>query len=110
MWARVTTVRILSAASLDHHLHVLDDEVLPALQELPAVVGGYWLVNRHLARVVGVVLYDSEASMRATAEAAAALRSSTIHRIGGTLESVQEFEVIGRIDPPPRRRRRTSPS
>ena len=106
MWARVTTVRISSTASLDDHLHVLDDEVLPALDQLEGVVGGYWMVNRHLAVIVGVVLYDSEASMRATAEAVANLRSSTIHRIGGTLESVQEFEVVARVEPPAARRRR----
>ncbi len=110
MWARVTTVRISTTASLDDHLHILDDEVLPALHRLEGVVGGYWLVNRHLAVVVGVVLYDSEASMQATAEAVASLRSSTIHRIGGTLESVQEFEVVASVDPPRTRRRGTKSS
>ena len=95
MWARVATVRV-DPARVEDARRVLNDEVAPRVREMGAKAA-YWLADTSSGRALAVVVYASEQEMRDQAAEADAMRQATTERLGATVESVEEFEVIANV-------------
>ena len=93
MPARVTTVEAPPDRMDDATRH-LQEQVLPQLQQMDGFEGFIALRDRGSGRVRGVAFYESEEALRATDEAAARIRGGVAEATGGTIASVENYEVI----------------
>ena len=96
MWARVTTAVAGEASRFDDVVQMINSENIPRMKELGAS-GGYWMMNRNDGRVVAVTLFETEQALRDSEAAVAALRERAGQKMGGTIQSVDVFEVIGQL-------------
>ena len=94
MWARVTRVTGDSSRAEDA-VRLINDEVIPGIKELGSTAHGYWLMNRKDGKVVAVTLFESEQTLRESEAMTAEMRQRNVDKMGGTVESVEEFEVVG---------------
>ena len=95
MWARVTTI-VGEASRSDDAVQMINGEVIPRMKELGTAAGGYWMMNRADGRVLAVTLFETEQALRDSEAAAAALRDKA-GQVGGTVQSVDVFEVVGQL-------------
>jgi heme-degrading monooxygenase HmoA len=93
MHARLTTVEAPPDRMDDATRH-LQEQVLPQLQQLDGFKGFIALRDRGSGRVRGVAFWESEEALRATDEAAARIRGGVTEATGGTIASVENYEVI----------------
>ena len=93
MHARLTTIEV-PQDRIDDTPSVIQEQVLPQLQQLDGFKGFIALRDRGSGTVRGVALWESEEVMRATDEAAARIRSGVEQATGGTVASVENYEVV----------------
>ena len=93
MHARVTRLQS-SPDKIDEVRSMIEGKVIPTAKGLAGFVGGYFLADRSTGQVLGITLFDTEAHLRGSAEAAAKLRADAAEATGGTFASVDEYEVI----------------
>jgi heme-degrading monooxygenase HmoA len=93
MHARLTTVEAPPDRMDDATRHI-QEQVLPQLQQLDGFKGFIALRDRASGRVRGVAFWESEEALRATDEAAARIRGGVTEATGGTIASVENYEVI----------------
>ena len=93
MHARLTTIEAPPDRMDDATRHV-QEQVLPQLQQLDGFKGLIALRDRGSGRVRGVALWESEEALRATDEAAARIRGGVTEATGGTVASVENYEVV----------------
>jgi heme-degrading monooxygenase HmoA len=93
MHARLTTIEAPPDRMDDVARHV-QEQVLPQLQQLDGFQGFIALRDRGSGRVRGVALWESEEALRATDEAAARIRGGVAEATGGTVASVENYEVV----------------
>jgi hypothetical protein len=96
MHARITTITG-SVEGAKEARQALTEQVLPSLRNIPQLKKGYLLTDDATGKTVGVFLYETEDDLVASREAATRLREESARNIGGTIESVEEFEVVGEI-------------
>jgi heme-degrading monooxygenase HmoA len=96
MHARLTTIEV-SADKIDEAVAMMNEQVIPPLKALDGFVGAYFLAGLGAGKLVGITLWDSEASLKASEEAGAKLRADTAEEAGGTVVSVERFEVIAQV-------------
>ena len=92
MLARVTTVEG-PPERMDDATRFVWEQLLPQLRQLDGFKGFLALGNRQSGKVLGVALWESEEALRATDEAAARI-SGGAEAAGGTVASVENYEVI----------------
>jgi hypothetical protein len=92
MYARVTTMNG-SADSVDAGLDDVKGNILPALRQVPGSAGIMTLTDRTTGRTIGITLWESEAAMRSSEEAADAMRKGTAEAGGSQIASVERFEI-----------------
>ena len=93
MHARVTTIKG-PPESVDQATQVVRDQVLPRARELPGFKGILSLGDRETGRGLSVTLWESEEAMRASDEAADAMRGQAVGAIEGSeVVSVDRYEV-----------------
>src|SRR5215213_745602 len=99
MRAQVTTVEA-SPARLDDAIRFFREQVLPRLRQMDGFEEFIVLSARRSGKLLGVALWESEEALRATAEddsggsgAANAARSRAADAAGGTVASVEHYEV-----------------
>lgn len=92
MFARSTTIQALPSA-IDQGLAYLREDVMPALLRMDGCVGFSALVDRASGRCIATSSWDSERAMRATAGAVQAVRDEGTKAFGGTIASVEEWEI-----------------
>src|SRR5829696_3868403 len=90
MHARLTTIEAPPDRIDDATRHV-QEQILPQLQQLDGFIA---LRDRGSGRVRGVALWESEEALRATDEAAARIRGGVVEATGGTVASVENYEVV----------------
>ena len=95
MWALVTTVAG-EASRFDDVVQTINSVNIPRMKELGAS-GGYWMMNRDDGRLVAVLLFETEQALRDNEAAVKALREEAVQKIGGAIQSVERFEVIGQL-------------
>jgi hypothetical protein len=54
-------------------------------------------VDEATGKLVAVVLYETEADLVASRETATKLREEVVKAVGGTISSVEEFDVIAQV-------------
>jgi len=75
-----------------HHEGV--EHVLPALEMQDGFSGGLVLADRQSGKVLAVTLWENEQAMDATEDASHWLRIFSAQSSGGTISSVQRYEVF----------------
>jgi len=75
-----------------HHEGV--EHVLPALEMQDGYSGGLVLADRESGKVLAVTMWESEQAMDATEDASHWLRIFSAESGGGTISSVQRYEVL----------------
>jgi heme-degrading monooxygenase HmoA len=70
------------------------EQTLPQLQKMEGFKGFVALGDRNSGKVLGVAFWESEEALRATDEAVSSVRSGAAEASGGTVASVEEFEVF----------------
>ena len=90
--ARVTWMR-MPRRLVDHHLDVFRTVLLPRVEALSGFCSASLLVERLTGRAALAVVYDSDASLRASREAADELRADVVRRLSSELLDVAELDV-----------------
>ena len=80
---------------LEEGIFLLHEQVIPRARLRSGQVSGYWMLDRESGHGVVVSLWETEAAMRDSEEAAAQLRQAVVELVGGTVLSVEQFEVVG---------------
>jgi heme-degrading monooxygenase HmoA len=93
MHARLTTVEAPPDRMDDATRHI-QEQVLPQLQQMAGFKGFIALRDRESGRVRGLAFWESEEALRDTDEAAARIRSGVTEATGGTIASVENYEVV----------------
>jgi heme-degrading monooxygenase HmoA len=93
MFARVSTYEG-RPEQLDEMHHEGMEHVLPALEMQDGFSGGLLLADRQSGKVMAVTLWESEQAMDATEDASHWLRIFSAQSSGGTISSVERYEVF----------------
>ena len=93
MFARVSTYEV-RVERLDEMHHEGMEHVLPALEMQDGFSGGLVLADRQSGKVLAVTLWENEQAMDATEDASHWLRIFSAQSSGGTISSVQRYEVF----------------
>ena len=93
MYARLTTLEAPSDR-IDDATRVVQEQVLPQLQQMDGFKGFVALRDRGSGKVRGLALWESEEALRATDEAAGRIRGGVQEATGGTIASVENYEVF----------------
>ena len=94
MHARLTTVEEVPPHKMDDAARHLQEQVLAQLQQLDGFEGFIAVRDRENGRLRGLALWESEDALRATDEAAARIRGTVTEATGGTIASVENYEVV----------------
>jgi hypothetical protein len=73
---------------------VVRDVVHPGIRDEPGYAGYIVLGNRETGRALGVTLWESGAAREASDTRARQIRPIVERETGGTMESVQQFDVL----------------
>ena len=90
--ARVTWMR-MPRRLVDSHLDAFRTVLLPQAELLPGFCSASLLVDRLTGRAALAVVYDGDASLRASRQAAAELRADVVRRLSSELLDVAELDV-----------------
>src|SRR5215203_4295056 len=93
MYARVTTIQGAPAKMDDAKGHT-QEQTLSQLQEMEGFKGFVALGDRQSGKLIGVSFWESEEALRATDEAVPSVRSAAAEASGGTVASVEKYEVF----------------
>src|ERR687890_971923 len=93
MYARVTTIQGAPAKMDDAKGHT-QEQTLSQLQEMEGFKGFVALGDRQSGKLIGVSFWESEEALRATDEAVPSVRSAAAEAAGGTVASVEKYEVF----------------
>lgn len=80
--------------SYDRTRQLLDDQVIPALQQLPGFQGAYWVGSREAGKGIGFFFYSDADKLKETADRAQQLRGEAVQAAGGNITEVKEHEVV----------------
>lgn len=101
MFARVQSGQLgqLPPEATSTFVGMIRDQVIPRAQGLEGLKGGYWLLDRGTGRVIGITLWETKEALEASAAEATRIREESSRGAGLPVPSVEEFEVIGSIEP-----------
>jgi hypothetical protein len=94
MHARLTTLEGVASDKMDEATRHIREQTLPQLQQLDGFEGFIAVRDRENGRLRGLALWESEDALRATDEAAARIRGGVTEATGGTIASVENYEVV----------------
>jgi heme-degrading monooxygenase HmoA len=93
MFARVSTYQGRPEQLDEMHQEGME-HVLPALEMQDGFSGGLVLADRQSGKVLAVTLWENEQAMDATEDASQWLRIFSAQSSGGSISSVQRYEVF----------------
>jgi hypothetical protein len=93
MHARVTTLEAPPDRMDDAKRHV-QERLLPKLRQMEGFKGFVALGSSQSGKLQGVAFWESEEALRATDEAVVPVREGAAEASGGTVVSVDEYEVF----------------
>ncbi len=93
MHARVTRFKG-EPARIDENIRRIKEDVIPFAKKLAGFKGGYWLVDRKTGVGFSVTLFESEAALQSSEEAAAKLREQAMAGGAGQITGVERYEVF----------------
>ena len=92
MYARLSTIEG-APENIDEATRHLQEQALPQLQKMDGFKGFVALGDRKSGKMIGLAFWEDEAALRATEQEVSGVRSGAAQAIGGTVVSVEEFEV-----------------
>jgi hypothetical protein len=96
MHARVTRLEGVTQ-SLEDGKRMLEESIVPAAKALEGFVGGTWMGNAETGAVLGFTLWDTMEHLQASADAATKMRQEGAEQAGGTIASVEVYEVLVQV-------------
>jgi heme-degrading monooxygenase HmoA len=93
MHVRLTTIEG-SPDRMDEATRHLQEQTLPQLRQMDGFKGFVALGDRQSGKLVGVAFWEDEEALRATEGAVSGVRSGTAEAVGGSVASVEEYEVV----------------
>ncbi|HEV8054821.1 MAG TPA: hypothetical protein VGP30_08320 [Candidatus Limnocylindrales bacterium] len=93
MHARVTRFKS-EPARIDEGVRRIEEKVVPNAKKLAGFKGGYWLVDRKTGEGFSVTLFESEAALQASEEAAKKLRDEATADGPTRITGVERYEVV----------------
>jgi hypothetical protein len=93
MYARLTTIEGLPDKMDDATRHVRE-QTLAQLQQMDGFKGLVALGDRQSGKLLGLAFWESEEALRATEGAVSSVRSGAAEAAGGTVASVEQYEVV----------------
>ena len=93
VYARVNTIEGSPDRMDDATAHI-QEQTLPQLRQMEGFKGFVALGDRQSGKLLGVAFWESEEALRATEEALSSVRSGAAEAAGGTLASVERYEVL----------------
>ena len=93
MYARVTTIEG-SPDKMDDAARHAQEQTLPQLQKMDGFKGFVALGDRNSGRLIGLAFWESEEALRATEQEVSGVRSGAAGAAGGTVASVEQYEVF----------------
>ncbi|MFN2484892.1 MAG: hypothetical protein ABR509_08220 [Candidatus Limnocylindria bacterium] len=94
MYARITRFKG-DPRRVEDGIFLLHEQVIPRARQREGQVHGYWMVDRTTGEAAVLSLWETEAAMRASEEAAAMLRHAVTAQIGGEVTAIEHYEVVG---------------
>ncbi len=94
MFARVSTFEGLLADQVDNAVRVAREQFVPAAQRSGGFEGMYVLADRESGKALSITLWESEEAMQAIAEQADSTRQEAARSGGGSVASVEQYEVV----------------
>lgn len=73
----------------------IKENVIPQIKKLEGFKGGYWLIDRASGKGFGLTLFENEAALGATDDAAAKIRAQA--PAGAKITGVETYEVVATI-------------
>jgi heme-degrading monooxygenase HmoA len=92
MHARVTHSK-REPAKADESIRFVKDTVVPNAKKQPGFKGGYWLMDRTTGKGIGITLWESEETMRASDDASKQLADKAT-ATGTQITGVERYEVV----------------
>jgi hypothetical protein len=93
MHARVTRFKG-EPARVDDGIRNIKDNVIPNAKKLTGFKGGYWLVDRKTGMGFGLTLFESEAALQSSEEAAKKIREQAASTGVTQITGVERYEVV----------------
>src|SRR4028119_746370 len=93
MYVRVNTIEG-SPDRMDDATAHMREQSLPQLRQMEGFKGFVALGDRNSGKLLGVAFWESEEALRATEQALSSVRSGAAEAAGGTLTSVERYEVL----------------
>lgn len=76
---------------------IVTEEVIPAARGIAGLLDGYWLADEARGRFTALTLFASEGSLQDSRVHAERLRQAAVEKLGATVRSVEELEVVATI-------------
>ena len=92
MYARVTTTEG-SPAGIDAAIRFMQETILPQAGSMRGFKGSYLLVDRKTGKQMGIALWETEADLNASTEAANRLRAQYVQAATAQSPKVEVYEV-----------------
>jgi heme-degrading monooxygenase HmoA len=93
MYVRVNTIEGSPDRMDDVTTHI-QEQTLPQLRQMEGFEGFVALGDRQSGKLLGVAFWESEEALQATEQALSSVRSGAAEAAGGTLTSVERYEVL----------------
>jgi heme-degrading monooxygenase HmoA len=92
MFARVTMTEG-SPAETDTAIRFMRETVLPQAKNMRGFKGAYLLVDRKTGKQIGMALWETEADLNASTEAANRLRAQYVQEAAAQAPKIEVYEV-----------------
>ena len=96
MYARITTITGSQEGSKEAR-RVIAEQAVPGVKNISGMKKAYFLADDANGKFVGLFLFDNEGDLIGSREAATKLRESVVKNWGGTIQSVDEYEVFAEV-------------
>ncbi len=93
MYVRLNTIEG-SLDRMDDFTTHIQEQTLPQLRQMDGFKGFVALGDRRSGKLLGVSFWESEEALRATEQPVSSMRSEAADAAGGTLASVEQYEVL----------------
>ena len=93
MHARVTRLKS-ELARIDDGIRNIKENVVPSAKKLAGFKGGYWLLDRKTGMGFSVTIFESEAALQASEDAAKKIREQAASSGATQITGVERYEVV----------------
>jgi heme-degrading monooxygenase HmoA len=93
MHVRISTIEG-DSGKIEDAVQVINEKVIPTLKGLKGFTAANFLADRSTGKLVGVTFWDDESALEASVETVEPIRSAVADAMGGTVTSVESYELV----------------